>query len=124
MFDDPIQAGRRSRAVIIGLSLAGLLVLAGVGLLVVRAIMAGGSSDHKDEIFAAQDLVKGKFNLSTQFHQEDVTYDALPDGKVRITGTVDALDAVGHSGRYSYTVLMHYVTDTGWIPDDISIIPI
>jgi hypothetical protein len=114
---------RRSTGLILGLLFAGVLLAAGVGL-AIRADRVRNESDHAVEILAAQNLVKSRFDLSTQFHQEDVTFDALPDGKVRINGTVDALTLDGHSGRFSYTVVMHYVTDTGWVGDDLSIIPI
>ena len=112
-----------SKGLIFALIIAGVLLAGGVGL-ALRATRVPVAPDHTGEIFAAQDLVKARFDLSTQFHQEDVTFDALPDGKIRITGTVDALSHDGRSGRFSYTVLMHFVNDSGWIADDVSIIPI
>ena len=105
-------------------------------MLVVLAIAAGAGvryffhsddndSDHRDEIATAQDAVRAKLAGQIYFHAaEETSFEALQNGKVHISGTVDVLPPNGRTISYGYTVIMHLEPDNGWITDDVGLVPL
>jgi hypothetical protein len=101
-----------------------LAVAAGAGIVY---IFQSGDSDpgHRDEIAAAQDLVRAKLGGQIYFRGADETsFESLEDGKVHVSGTLDVMPPDGRTISYSYSVRMHLDSDAGWITDDISLVPL
>lgn len=103
-----------------------ILLLVGAGIYAaIHALRARGSSDRTLEFGAVQEAIKGKLESAAYFPpMEEASFENTEDGKIRVTGEVDAVSSSGRSSRYSYTVVLSMDPDGNWIAGDVSLVPI
>ena len=117
----------RTRRMVLGiLCLMGVVMLAAIGWGVRHFFFEGSDAALLGKIGGAQRPINAKFASGTTQYEPpaEITVEDLPDGKVRVAGTVEVISPDGVRSRYSYTCVISKNEDSDWVADELNLIPI